>query len=174
MIYCLIQAVDSGRWRWWAGFAAVGIRVALRLPRMSLHGGDRQFLWRWRVAPPALDMGCALATICRACLWPAPSPEMIYLQLMLPCVPQLMNYFKTERALGEIGPALAQETWGAHLLAGIPWNNSDTPSAGYQELQWAAESASSCVPIPPVGGACLSHSRGPAPGDCPVPPDGLH
>ena len=25
---------------------------------------------------------------------------MVYLQLMLPCIPQLMNYFKTERALG--------------------------------------------------------------------------
>jgi hypothetical protein len=40
----------------------IGIRVALRLLRMPLHVGDRQFLRRCRVAPPARDMGCALAT----------------------------------------------------------------------------------------------------------------
>ena len=62
---------------------------------------------------------------------------MIYLQLMLPCVPQLINYFETERALGELGLRW-HKNMGAHLLAGIPWNNSDIRSAGYQELQWAA------------------------------------
>ena len=63
---------------------------------------------------------------------------MVYLQLMLPCVPQLIDYFKTERALGELGLRW-HRNMGAHLLAGIPWNNSDIPSAGYQELQWTAE-----------------------------------
>ncbi|HET7239048.1 MAG TPA: hypothetical protein VFI76_08470, partial [Terrimicrobiaceae bacterium] len=63
---------------------------------------------------------------------------MIYLQLMLPCVPQLIDYFKTERALGELSLRWHRNL-GAHLLAGIPWNNSDIPSAGYQELQWTAE-----------------------------------
>ena len=137
MIYCLIQAVDSGRWRWWAGFAASEFALLYAYPGClymvviaNFCGAValllRHSTWdaRWQHLPRLLVASTVAG--------------MIYLQLMLPCVPQLMNYFKTERALGEIGPRW-HRNMGAHLLAGIPWNNSDTPSASYQELQWAAE-----------------------------------
>ena len=71
---------------------------------------------------------------------------MVYLQLMLPCIPQLLDYFKTERALGELGLRW-HRNMGAHLLAGIPWNNSDLPQAGYQELQWIADAHPVLFPL---------------------------
>ena len=71
---------------------------------------------------------------------------MVYLQLMLPCIPQLLDYFKTERALGELGLRW-HRNMGAHLLAGIPWNNSDLPRAGYQELQWPADAHPILFPL---------------------------
>ena len=104
---------------------------------MSLHGRDRQCLRCCRLAPAAFDQEARSQHLPRL-LVASTVAGMVYLQLMLPCVPQLLNYFRTERALGEIGLRW-HKNMGAHLLAGIPWNNSDTPSAGYQELQWAAE-----------------------------------
>jgi hypothetical protein len=137
MIYCLIQAIESGRWRWWISFAASEFALLYAYPGC---------LYMVVIA----NLGGAVALILRH-----PSREarlkhfprllvsstvagMVYLQLMLPCVPQLLNYFKTERALGELGLRW-HRNMGAHLLAGIPWNNSDNWSAGYQELQWVAE-----------------------------------
>ena len=137
MIYCLIQAIDSGRWRWWMGFAACEFALLYAYPGCLYM--------------VVIANACgAVALLLRHSTWNARSQHltrllvastvagMVYLQLMLPCLPQLLNYFKTERALGEIGLRW-HRNMGAHLLAGIPWNNSDTPSAGYQELQWAAE-----------------------------------
>jgi hypothetical protein len=137
MIYCLIQAIDSGRWRWWMGFAASEFALLYAYPGC--------------LYTVVIANACgAVALLLRHSTWDARSQHltrllvastaagMVYLQLMLPCFPQLLNYLRTERALGEIGPRW-HKNMGAHLLAGIPWNNSDTPSAGYQELQWAAE-----------------------------------
>jgi hypothetical protein len=137
MIYCVIQAIDSGRWRWWAGFAASEFALLYAYPGClymvaiaNLCGAGALLLrhssWDDRLHYfPRLLVASTVA-------------GMIYLQLMLPCMPQLVNYFRTERALGELGLRW-HKNMGAHLLAGIPWNNSDTPSAGYQELQWPAE-----------------------------------
>ncbi len=137
MIYCLIQAIESGRWRWWTGFAASEFALLYAYPgclymvaianfcgAISLFQRHSTGEARWQHFSRFL-----VATTVAG---------MIYLQLMLPCVPQLINYFETERALGELGLRW-HKNMGAHLLAGIPWNNSDIRSAGYQELQWAAE-----------------------------------
>ena len=32
MIYCLVQAIDSSRWRWWAGFAASDLPCSMPIP----------------------------------------------------------------------------------------------------------------------------------------------
>ena len=137
MIYCLIQAIDSGRWRWWAGFAASEFALLYAYPGclymvvIANLCGAAALLLRHSTADersiyfPRLIVANVVAL-------------MIYLQLMLPCIPQLLEYFKTERALGELGLRW-HRNMGAHLLAGIPWNNSDLPRAGYQELQWAAD-----------------------------------
>lgn len=137
MLYCLIQAIDSGRWRWWTGFAGSEFALLYAYPGclyMVVIGnvcGAAALLLRH----PTVDE--RLRYLPRL-LVASTVAGMVYLQLMLPCVPQLMNYLKTERALGELDLRW-HKNMGAHLLAGIPWNNSDIPSAGYQELQWVAE-----------------------------------
>ncbi len=137
MIYCLLQAIDSSRWRWWAGFAASEFALLYAYPGclymvvIANLCGAIALLLRHSTADervryfPRLIVASVIAL-------------MVYLQLMLPCVPQLLDYFKTERALGELGLRW-HRNMGAHLLAGIPWNNSDLPQAGYQELQWTAD-----------------------------------
>ena len=63
---------------------------------------------------------------------------MVYLQLMLPCFPQLLDYFKTERALGETRLSLAQKH-GCPSARRHSLEQLGPSSAGYQELQWAAD-----------------------------------
>jgi hypothetical protein len=137
MIYCLIQAIDSGRWRWWIGFAASEVALLYAYPGclymvvIANVCGAAALLLRHPTAEERAQhfpRFVAAGTVA----------GMVYLQLMLPCVPQLIDYFKTERALGELGLRW-HRNMGAFLLAGIPWNNSDIPGAGYQELQWSAE-----------------------------------
>ena len=135
MLYALLRALDSGRWRWWLAFA----------------GSEFALLYSY---PGCLYMVVA-ANLCGAVAVLVGPPErrreqflrlavastfagMIYLQAMLPCIPQLLEYFKTERALGELSPRWHRNML-AHLTVGIPWNNSDMPEAGYNELQWVAE-----------------------------------
>jgi hypothetical protein len=137
LIYCLLQAIDSGRWRWWIGFAASEFALLYAYPGClymvvvaNLCGAIALVLRhpKWTVRLQHFPRFLISSTVA----------GMLYLQLMLPCFPQLINYFKTERALGEVGLRW-HKNFGAHLLAGIPWNNSDVSSAGYQELQWVAE-----------------------------------
>ena len=137
MLYCLIQAIDSGRWRWWTGFAASEFALLYAYPGCfymvviaNLCGAAALLVRHATAEERARHLPRLLVASIVA--------GMVYLQLMLPCVPQLIDYFKTERALGELSRRW-HRNMGAHLLAGIPWNNSDIPSAGYQELQWAAE-----------------------------------
>ncbi len=145
MIYCLVQAIDSTRWRWWAGFAASEFALLYAYPGClymvvvaNLCGAMALFLRhattdeRFRYFPRLIV--ASLVAL------------MVYLQLMLPCIPQLMDYFKTERALGELGLRW-HRNMGAHLLAGTPWNNSDLPHAGYQELQWSADAHPVLFPL---------------------------
>jgi Dolichyl-phosphate-mannose-protein mannosyltransferase len=137
MIYCLIQAIDSGRWRSWIGFAASEVALLYAYPGclymvvIANVCGAAALLLRHPTAEERARHFPRMVVV-------GTVAGMVYLQLMLPCVPQLIDYFKTERALGELGLRWHRNI-GAHLLAGIPWNNSDIPAAGYQELQWSAE-----------------------------------
>ena len=137
MIYCLIQAIDSSRWKWWAGFAASEFALLYAYPGclymvvIANLCGAIALLLRHSTADERVRYFPRLIVASVVAL-------MVYLQLMLPCVPQLLDYFKTERALGELGLRW-HRNMGAHLLAGIPWNNSDLAQAGYQELQWTAD-----------------------------------
>jgi hypothetical protein len=89
MIYCLIQTIDSGRWRWWAGFAASEFAL------LYAYSGCLYML--------VIANFCgAVALLLRHGTWDARSQHlarlvvvstvagMIYLQLMLPCLPQLI------------------------------------------------------------------------------------
>ncbi len=133
MVYCLIQAIASGRWRWWMAFAASEFGLLYAYPGtlymlLAANGCGLIALWFRHDAAerfvfvPRLFVASAAA-------------GMVYAQLMAPCLPQLVDYFKTERALGALSPRW-HANMGAHLLSGIPWNNSDDASAGYPELRW--------------------------------------
>lgn len=132
MVYFLLRAIESGRWRWWLAFGAAQLAVLYSYP------GCIYLL--------AITNACgAVAVLLRRdfirlgrLLVASTISGMVYLQLMLPCIPQAMGYFASQRAHGGL-----YERWyknlGAHFLTGTPWNNSDTPTGGYQELQWVAE-----------------------------------
>jgi len=145
MIYCLIQAIDSSRWRWWIGFAASEFALLYAYPGclymvvIANLCGAIALLLRHPTAAERVRYSPRLIVASLVAL-------MVYLQLMLPCIPQLLEYFKTERALGELGWRW-HRNMGAHLLVGIPWNNSDLPHAGYHELQWTADAHPVLFPL---------------------------
>ena len=145
MIYCLLQAIDSSRWRWWAAFGSSEFALLYAYPGclylvvLANLCGAIALLRRHPTADERLRYFPRLVVASVVAL-------MVYLQLMLPCIPQLLDYLKTERALGELGLRW-HRNMGAHLLAGIPWNNSDLPQAGYQELQWIADAHPVLFPL---------------------------
>ncbi len=136
MLYSLLQAVENGRWRWWAAFGATVFLTLYAYPGC---------LYLVVIA----NLACPIALVARNGVSAACLPQfsrflvvntvagMVYLQLMLPCIPQLMEYFQSARALGVLSERW-HRNFGSHFLTGIPWNNSDNPAGGYPELQWTA------------------------------------
>jgi uncharacterized membrane protein len=61
MIYCLIQAIESGRWRWWTGFAASEIALLYAYPGCLYMVAIANFAG-YRAVPTAFDRRSALAT----------------------------------------------------------------------------------------------------------------
>jgi hypothetical protein len=137
MLYCLLMAMEKGRWRWWFGFAASEFLLLYAYPgclymlvlanvcgllalTFRLDGFSERL-----VHIPRMLVASSLA-------------GMLYLQLMLPNLPQLTRYLSTERALGVLD-ARWHRNMLAHLATGIPWNNSDDPASGYPELLWMIE-----------------------------------
>jgi hypothetical protein len=133
MVLCLLQAISTGRWRWWLGFAF------------------SQFALLY--AYPGTIFMLVAANVCGlAALWLRHTPSgrlihmprmlvasvlsgMVWVQLMAPNIPQLAAYFETSRAKGTLS-----ERWhlnaASHFVSGLPWNNSDNGSLGYPELRW--------------------------------------
>ncbi len=136
MIVALLRALRSGRWRWWAAFAAAQFGLLYAYPGclyMVVIAGLSAVaaLW-WQNRPPGRETQLARFLVCSAV------SGGVYLQLMLPCVPQLANYLKSECALGVLDQRWHRNL-GAHFLTGTPWNNSDNAAAGYPELAWTAQ-----------------------------------
>lgn len=137
MLLCLLEAIEKGRWRWWLGFAASEFLLLYAYPGCLYMliaanlGGLIAIAFRLKdtrerlLHMPRLLVASGLA-------------GMLYLQLMLPNLPQLTRYLATDRAIGVLDLRWHHNVF-AHLATGIPWNNSDDPSAGYPELQWMVE-----------------------------------
>lgn len=136
MVLCLLQAISTGRWRWWLAFAFSEIALLYAYPGtifmlVVANTGGLAALW-FRHTPaerPAFMPRLAVASILAGMVW---------IQLMAPNVPQLAEYLGTERAKGPPGALNARWHMNAasHFFSGIPWNNSDAAGEGYLELKW--------------------------------------
>lgn len=140
MMYALLQAIEKGRWRWWAVFGLVQFALLYAytgclyvLVAANLGG----LIALWRRHDNASDRLIYLPRLLIASILSG----MLYLQLMLPNIPQLAEYLQTERALGAL-TARWHYNLASHLVTGLPWNNSDNPTAGYPELQWLIQEQS--------------------------------
>jgi len=134
MLYCLLEAISSGRWRWWLGFALSEFALLYAYPGclyVLIAGNACGVLALWMRHDTARDRAIHLPRLLVA----STLAVMIYLQFMLPCLPQLAEYLQSERALGALTTRWHYNMM-AHFAAGIPWNNSDNASAGYPELLW--------------------------------------
>jgi hypothetical protein len=133
MVLCLLRAIETGRWRWWLGFAAAECALLYAYPGtlymlVAANLGGLVALW-FRHAPadrrralPRLVVSSALA-------------GMVWIQLMAPNIPQLAGYLKTASSLGVLN-ARWHLNVASHFLTGLPWNNSDNATLGYPEMLW--------------------------------------
>ncbi|GAB4176854.1 MAG: hypothetical protein Fur0032_16930 [Terrimicrobiaceae bacterium] len=133
----LIRAIDSGKWRWWALFAISWLAMLYANPgtitvMMLLNlcapvalwfrckpGTRATQIWRWMVS------GCLAG--------------MVFLQLMIPCVPQVVDFLKD--VMGGTLTARWHASLLAHFLSGLTWNICDTPTPAHPELRWLVESS---------------------------------
>ena len=131
----LIEALDTGRWRWWSAFGAALFAL---MYSNALH------------IYPAVGIGlCGLAAILMR--WPDPEARiqigrfaavtllagMVFFQLMLPCLPQFIEYQKTSAVQGQMDARWLSSYFGL-LFAGAPWSSTGQAQSKYMELYpWA-------------------------------------
>ena len=137
MLFSLLQAVETGRWRWWAAFGAAGFLTLYAYPGCLYLVVIANLAAAWAIGARNGLSPASLTQLFRFLVVNIVA-GMVYLQLMLPCIPQLIEYFRSARALGVLSERW-HRNFGSHFLSGIPWNNSDNPTGGYPELQWTAQ-----------------------------------
>lgn len=137
LLFLLLKILESGRWRCWLAFGACGFGLMYAYPAcvyflatanlmlLAALVAREGFSQNGRIQIGRFLVANTLAA-------------MVFLQLFLPCVPQLLTYLHTQTSQGVLGPRWHRNL-GAHFLTGLPWNNSDAPTGGYPELQWLAE-----------------------------------
>lgn len=127
----LIEALDTGSWRWWSAF---GASLLVLMYSNALH-----------IYPAVGAALCAVAAI--AMRWRNPEARiqigrfvivtvlagMIFLQLMLPCVPQFAEYLKTGAVRGSLDLRWLSSYFGL-LFAGVPWSSTGLITSPYMEL----------------------------------------
>jgi hypothetical protein len=132
----LIEALDTGRWRWWNAFGAALFALmysnALHIYPAAGLGlcGLAAIAMRWREPEARIQIGRFGVVILIA--------GMVFLQLMLPCVPQFIEYQNTNAVQGEMGRRWLLSYFGL-LFAGAPWSSTGQAQSKYMELYpWAA------------------------------------
>jgi hypothetical protein len=132
----LIEALNTGRWLWWSAYGAALFLLmysnALNIyPALGLGlCGLVAIAVRWRdpEAPVQIGRFCVVTLIA----------AMIFLQLMLPCAPQFIEYQNTTAVPGR--PDLRWvSSYLSLLFAGVPWSSTGQATSKYMELYpWAA------------------------------------
>lgn len=131
----LIEALTTGRWRWWVAFGS-GVFVLMYANALNIYPVAGMGLcalgaavWRWR-NPEAPVQVMRLMVVMMAA-------GMVFLQLMLPCVPQFVEYLHTTAVQGKLDGRWLSSYFGL-LFAGAPWNSSGQATSTYMELHpWA-------------------------------------
>lgn len=141
---CAIQALDSGRWRWWLGLAL----------------SELLLLWTW---PPAVFAVVGLNVCLAAMILTGPRPAgikllqagrwlasgvlavMALLQLLLPCLPQLQDYANSSQGFD------FHDNWrknvGSLMLFGAYWSKTGlTAASPYWEMLPQAVANPALVP----------------------------
>ncbi|MEX1119332.1 MAG: glycosyltransferase family 39 protein [Terrimicrobiaceae bacterium] len=136
LFYFALRLLNHGTWKWWGAYAAgqflllyfypttVFVLVVLNLCLPVA------LWWQWRGTKQFVpQMGRWVAANIFA--------AMVYLQFMLACIPQFLNYLDETYTLGDVDFRWTQNAL-AHMLSGTSWNYSLKFDSPYVELMpWA-------------------------------------
>ncbi len=138
LLYFVLRILNHGTWKWWGAYAVgqflllyfypttVFMLVVLNLCVPLL------LWWQWRGTKQFFS---------QTGRWVAANifAAMAYLQFMLPCIPQFLNYMDETYTRGDVGFRWTQNSL-AHMLSGTSWNYSLIFDSPYLELMpWAVE-----------------------------------
>lgn len=138
LLYIVLQALRTGRWRWWLAFAVtqfllMGFYPTCVFVLLVLNLCLPIILWR-QAASPADRMTQGMRWLVANAL-----AGMAFLQLSLPIIPQFLLYLKEVPELGQVDFGWVQN-FLAHLLSGSPWSYTQRYDSSYWELfPWAAD-----------------------------------
>jgi 4-amino-4-deoxy-L-arabinose transferase-like glycosyltransferase len=127
----LIEALHTGRWAWWVAFAgsllALMYSNALHLYPAAGAGlcGLAAIISRWRTPAAHIQLARFVVVMLAA--------AMVFLQLMLPCVPQFLEYLRTSAVRGSLDGRWLSSYFGL-LFAGVPWSSTGRDVSAYMEL----------------------------------------
>ena len=127
----LIEALHTGRWAWWGAFAgslfALMYSNALHLYPAAGAGlcGLGAIVSRWRTPAARIQLARFVVVMLAA--------AMVFLQLMLPCVPQFAEYLRTSAVHGSLDGRWLSSYLGL-LFAGVPWSSTGREVSPYMEL----------------------------------------
>jgi hypothetical protein len=127
----LLEALNTGLWRWWSAYGTA-LFVLMYSNALNIYPaaglglcGLAAIVSRWRDPEARIQIGrfCVVTSIA----------AMIFLQLMLPCVPQFIEYQNTTAVQGK--PDLRWvSSYLALLFAGVPWSSTGEAVSKYMEL----------------------------------------
>jgi hypothetical protein len=132
----LVEALETGRWRWWSAFGA-SLFVLMYSNALNIYPaaglglcGLAAIAFRWRHPEARVQIGrfCVVTLLA----------GMAFLQLMLPCVPQFIEYQNTTAVQGPLDRRWLLSYLGL-LFAGAPWSSTGQAVSRYMELYpWAS------------------------------------
>ncbi len=128
--YFLVEALSDGRWRWWVAFG-VGLFCLMYSNALNIYPALGMGLFavgaialRWRDAG-SVTQGLRLLVV-------SVFAGMAFLQLMLPCIPQFLDYLHTTAVPGQLDGRWLSSYFGL-LFAGAPWNVTGDLASPYMD-----------------------------------------
>ena len=135
--FLIVRALwKEGRVRAWVAFGAVEFLLMFVYPAMAFVLAVTNLVllpvlfvrWRWTPAFFTQTGRWFIANLAAA---------MLFLQMMLPCIPQFLDYVAKTPGQGDLGMRWLKNV-GGFFLAGLPWSYSFQPVSPFLELwPWA-------------------------------------